>query len=668
MTYEGRAMDALVKKDGDSLNIVEENIKALKAILPDAFTEEGIDFDVLRQVLGDEVADGEEKYGLTWHGKKKARQIALTPSTGTLRPSVEESVDWETTRNLFIEGDNLEVLKILQRSYANKVKMIYIDPPYNTGKEFIYPDRFQDNLETYLKYTGQKAEGGYKNTSNTESSGRFHTNWLNMMYPRLKLAKTFLASSGVIFISIDEHEHANLIAVCNEIFGEENYVGSIAVVNNLKGRNDRKNVSTCHEYLVVYGGPDFESYGLPLTSEQLEQYKFEDDDGNRYALRDLRKRGGADKRTDRPKLFFPIYYNEVERTFSLERHSNRDTEILPRLSDGTDGCWRWGKTKVAENITRLNARYNKAKDRWTVEHRVYLNPELTFDELDEDEEVDDEDTNFERTSKSKSFWWGADISTDHAVRVFKDLFGGMSTDYPKSPKFIRRLLQMATRDDDLVLDFFGGFSTTAHAVIEENAADGGRRRYIIVQLPEPCAEKSDAFKKGYRKISEVGAERIRRVIAKTKSAYPNFDGDLGFRLFKLDSSNIRAWNPDASDLEQTLLDHAQHLVEGRSEQDVLYELLLKRGVDLTVPIEEKQIAGKTVYSIGYGVLFACLDETIAKDEIEALGQGITGWHKQLAPETDTQVVFRDSAFIDDIAKTNMTAILEQNGIAHVRSL
>ena len=663
------SMDKVTLQDGQSADIISENIDKLKELFPDAFSEGGVNFDVLRQLLGDAsvLDEAEEKYGLNWHGKKKARQIALTPSTGTLLPCPDDSVDWDTTQNLFIEGDNLEVLKLLQKSYANKVKMIYIDPPYNTGKEFIYPDKFQENLDTYLKYTGQKSGEGFKLSSNTESSGRYHTNWLSMMYPRLKLAKTFLASDGAIFISIDEHEHANLVAMCNEIFGEENYVASIAVVNNLKGRNDRKNVSTCHEYLVVYGGIDFQSYGLPLTPEQLEQYKFKDENGNRYALRDLRKRGGADKRTDRPKLFFPIYYNKSGKLFSLERQNDSDVEILPRLADGTDGCWRWGKAKVSENLSWLNARYSKPKDRWTVEHRVYLNPELTPGD-GEEEEVDDEDTSFERTSKSKSFWWGADISTDHAVRVFKGLFDGMSTDYPKSPKFVRRLLQMATRENDIVLDFFGGFSTTAHGVIEENLSDGANRRYILVQLPEPCAEKSAAFKKGYEKISDVGAERIRRTIEKARSQHPDYEGDLGFKYFKLDESNIRAWTPNPMDLEQTLLDHSEHLLEGRSKQDVLIELLIKRGIDLAVPIEEKNFSSKTLYSIGFGVLFACLDTSISADEVDELAQGIIEWHKELDPETDTHVFFRDSAFADDITKTNKAAILEQNGITHVRSL
>lgn len=661
------AMDKVTLQDGESANLVNENIEQLKAIFPEVFGEGGVDFDTLRQLLGDAriIDESEERYGIAWHGKKKARQVALTPSTGTLLPCPEESVDWDTTNNLFIESDNLEALKLLRKSYAGKIKLIYIDPPYNTGKEFIYPDRFQDNLDAYLKYTGQINEVGEKVSSETETAGRMHTNWLNMMYPRLKLAKGFLKKDGAICISIDEHEHVNLIAICNEIFGEENYVASISVVNNLKGRNDRKNVATCHEYMVIYGNPDFLSYGIPLTHDQLSEYKYSDESGNLYALRDLRKRGGADKRTDRPKLFFPIYYNQSTKVCTLERKSPDDVKIIPTLGDGTEGCWRWGTAKVSDNLSYLHPKYNKSKDRWGVEHRVYLNPSVLDDS---DEEDDDEDLGFERTSKSKSFWWGADVSTDYAGRVFKDLFDGMPTDYPKSPKLIQRILQMCTRDGDIVLDFFGGFCTTAHAVMEINAEENTSRKYIMVQLPEPCNEKSEALKAGYTNIAEVGKERIRRAAKKLKEQRPDHSGDLGFKVFKLAGSNIKAWCPDRFDLEASLFSHEEHLIEGRTEMDILYELLLKRGIELTSSIESREVLGKKIYSIGYGVVFACLNEKISKGESEDIAQEIIKWHSELSPASEAHVFFRDSAFGDDIVKTNMAAILEQNGITHVRSL
>jgi len=663
----------MTEQEGASLDVVGGNIQTLKAIFPDAFTEGKVDFDALRQLLGDAVDEDEEKYGLNWHGKKKARQIALTPSTGTLRPCPEESVDWDTTQNLFIEGDNLEVLKLLQKSYANKVKMIYIDPPYNTGKEFIYPDNFQDNLDTYLRYTGQKGEGGLKTSSNTESSGRYHTNWLNMMYPRLKIAKTLLSKDGVIFISIDEHEQSNLRAICDEIFGIENLVACITVINNMKGRNDKQNIATAHEYLLIYSNGEFVSNGIPLTEEQLKSYKYLDENGERYALRDLRKRGRPDRRQDRPKMYFPIYYNKESGECALERTSPIQIEITPKRGDKTDGRWRWGYDTVRENLNILHPKYSKQKNRWDIEHRVYLNPTIIMEPSDEES---DDDDNIQRTSKPKSFWWGGEISTDVASREFKKLFPGLNPDYPKSPFYIEKLLHMGSRPGDIILDFFAGYATTAHSIFSLNATSNNRN-FILVQLQEILDPSNNEQKETYNYclsndivplMSEVAKERIRRAAATIKEEHPDSGGDLGFKVFKLDSSNIRAWNPDRNDLEGTLYEHTEHLVAGRSEEDVLYELLLKRGVDLTVPIESKEIRGKTVYSIGYGVLFACLNAAINREEVEELAQGIADWHNELSPASDTQVVFRDSAFAGDVAKTNMTAILEQNGIKHVRSL
>lgn len=621
-------MDALKKEDGESLSIVEENIEALKAILPDAFTEDGIDFDVLRQLLGDDVADGEEKYGLTWHGKKKARQIALTPSTGTLRPCPEESLDWETTQNLFIEGDNLEVLKLLQKSYAGRVKMIYIDPPYNTGGEFIYPDRFQDNLDTYLKYTGQKTDEGFKISSNTESSGRYHTNWLNMMYPRLKLARTLLASDGIIFITIDDNEAANLRAVCNEIFGEENFLATVAWKHTQQSKNDERYFSRHKNDILVFKKSD-EMTGLsfPRTQEDNKNYSNPDNDPKGdWRTGDVRS----------PNLRQTLRYDIT----------TPSGKTIPPPEKG----WRWAKATIEEKIATGEIVFSPDETR--IIRKIYL--------------ADQEG----RTPEN--IWSGDRFGTTRAANSeIKKLFDDkVPFDTPKPTNLINSMMDLLHKENDfLILDFFAGSSSTAHAVMARNAQDGGTRRFVMVQLPEKVIdEKSDAAIMGYTDIAELSKERIRRAASEIKNQFSESNADLGFKVFKLGSSNIRAWNPDASDLEQTLLDHAEHLVEGRSEQDVLYELLLKRGVDLTVPIEEKEIAGKTVYSIGYGVLFACLDETIDKAEIEALGQGITDWHKELEPAADTQVVFRDSAFADDIAKTNMTAILEQNGIAHVRSL
>jgi adenine-specific DNA-methyltransferase len=628
-------MKQMTEQDGKSLDIVGENLDKLKIIFPEAFTEDGVDFEVLRQLLGDAVDDGEEKYGLNWHGKKKARQIALMPSLGTLRPCPEESVDWDTTQNLFIEGDNLEVLKLLQKSYANKVKMIYIDPPYNTGKEFIYPDRFQDNLDTYLRYTGQKDANGFKVSSNTESSGRYHTNWLNMMYPRLKLAKHLLRDDGLVFVSIDDNEVKHLLSLMDDIFGEENFVGSVCWKNKYGAGAKTKGFIEVHEYILCYSKTALINIESILSEEQMELYK---------KLRDgkYETRGGF--------VTQPLMTNSLDDRANLQYdiEYNGDT-ISPRKQ------WVWGKDRLLVAIENNEVIFKKKSNgEYSVRAKVYLRNE----------------NGVLRKGKPLSLLNGP--FNQGGTKEVADLMGENVFSFPKPSSLVRHFFGFTVNEKEesngIYLDFFSGSCSSAQAVLDLNKEDTGKRRYIMVQLPEPCNEKSEAFKAGYKTIAEIGKERIRRAATKIKEENPEYEGDLGFKVFKLDSSNIRAWNPDRSDLEQTLLDHTEHLVEGRSEEDILYELLLKRGVDLTVPIDEKIITGKTVYSIGYGVLFACLDIAISREEVEDLAGGIISWHTELKPAGDTQVVFRDSAFANDIAKTNMTAILEQHGIAHVRSI
>ncbi len=626
-------MDKMTEQEGASLDVVGENIQALKTIFPEAFTEDKIDFDALRQLLGDAVDEGEGKYGLNWHGKKKARQIALTPSTGTLRPCPEESVDWDTTQNLFIEGDNLEVLKLLQKSYANKVKMIYIDPPYNTGNEFIYPDKFQDNLDTYLKYTGQKGEEGFKTSSNTESSGRYHTNWLNMMYPRLKLAKNLLRNDGVIFISIDDTEQSNLRGICDEIFGADNFAANIVWQKKYSVSNDDPGIAAMHDHILVYRKTEAFNRGLfPRSDKTLSRYQNPDNDPRgKWASGEY---VSGKTKEERPTLWYPIKHPKTGEDvwpdpkavwrYSLEKH--REIELENRLYWGEDYSYK---------VPRLKRYLSEMKD------GVVPSTWWTFSEAGHNDEGQKETAN---------------------------LIGKKIFTTPKPIKLIKQMLILGAEKDDVILDFFAGSCASANAIIDYNREKEICLKFIMVQLPEPCDKKTEAAQAGYNNIADIGKERIRRAATKIKQEHPGYKGDLGFKVFKLDSSNIRVWNPDRNDLEGTLYEHTEHLVPGRSEVDVLYELLLKRGVDLTVPIESKEISGKTVYSIGYGVLFACLNSTINRDEVEELAQGIADWHNELSPASDTQVVFRDSAFADDVAKTNMTAILEQNGIAHVRSL
>lgn len=658
-------MEKLTKQDGMSLNMVDENLKALKNIFPEAFTEDGIDFEVLRQLLGDEVVEGEEKYGLNWFGKKMARQIALTPSMGTLRPCPEESVGWEETQNLFIEGDNLEVLKLLQRGYSGKIKMIYIDPPYNTGNEFIYPDKYKDNLDTYLLYTGQKSDEGFKTTSNTETSGRFHTNWLNMLYPRLKLARALLREDGVILVSLDDGEVSNAKKILDEVFGEENFAATLVFDRNRK--NDAKYFSVGHEYMLVY----FKNEQFLSDNSVILRGDKEGVDEVREIFENLRKEYGEDYSAIRNGLldFYSSIGNDDPR-LPLTRFRKVD-EKGPFRDDGNIN-WPGGGGPlydVKHPVTGKSCK--KPISGWR-----YPTPERFWEEVEKGRVVFGPDETTVPRVRTNLFENSNQVMVSvcysyaqTSANEFNALFDGERVfDNPKPIADLAKLISYLCGPDDIVMDYFSGSATTAHAVMLENARRDVKRRFVMVQLPEKCGPKSNAYKLGYSTIADIGKDRIVRAARTLQLEYPNFQGDLGFKVFKLDSSNIVAWHPDKADLEGTLIGHIDHLVPGRSEQDVLYELLLKRGVELTVPIEEKKVSGKSVYSIGFGALFACLDKNIERDQIEDLAQGIIDWHKELDPVSETQVVFRDSAFENDIAKTNITAILEQSGIKHVRSL
>ena len=612
-----------------SPDIVAQNIERLKEIFPEAYTEGKIDFEILKQLLGGAIDEREEKYGLNWHGKRRARQLALTPSTGTLRPCPEDSVDWDTTHNLMIEGDNLEVLKLLQKSYAGKVKLIYIDPPYNTGKDFVYPDDYRDNIKNYLELTGQVGGDGRKLSSNTEASGRFHTDWLNMMYPRLKLARNLLRDDGVIFVAIDEKEESNLRSLLNEVFGEENAVVGVVWEKRVSPANDAKWFSSDHDLILVYARNKdiWRPERLARNDEQIAYYKNPDND----------HRGPWNSATytcnktkdERPNLYYPI-----ANPYSGE-------EVWPKET----AVW-----KYAQDVTAQYLKENRLY--WGVDGRASF-PRIKLFLSDMENVV------------PRSVWSYTDAGhTQEATSELKALFGGSQVfDSPKPVRLLRRIIDVSgIKDGDIVLDFFAGSATTGHAVMEIAADDSRSVRFILVQLPEPT-DRED-----YPTIAEISKERLRRAGKKIREENPMFAGDLGFRVFKLASTNIREWDPDRDDLPKTLQESVEHLKIDRTEADILFEVLLKLGLDLTVPIEQKTIAGKTVYSIGGGTLIVCLAEKIGRDEIEPIAHGIAAWHKQLAPVGDTTVVFRDSAFTDDVAKTNLIAILQQHGLATVRSL
>ncbi|KAF5886203.1 site-specific DNA-methyltransferase [Rhizobium sp. PEPV16] len=615
-----------------SADIVWENLSALRSLFPDAFREGKIDFDVLKQLLGDAVDDRDEKYGLNWHGKRKARQIALAPSVGTLLPCPEESVDWENSRNLMIEGDNLEVLKLLQKSYAGKVNFIYIDPPYNTGRDFIYPDDFRDNIKNYLAITGQVDSNGSKSTTNSESSGRFHTAWLNMMYPRLKLAHRLLSSDGAIAISVDDGELDNVRMITSEIFGEENFLAQIIWRKRSTPPND-KIIGANHDYILLFS-KSIDSVRLNLrerSEEQVARYRnIDQHPKGPWASGDLMAnvKGGRYVAS----LHFPII------------NPNNGEEHLP----GTNGNWRFSKETI-DKLLRNNEIYFGEDGLGKPKLKRFL------------ADVKDGVT-------YPTIWDFVPLNTSGSNEM-REIFGDATIfESPKPVGLIEELLRLGTDRNSTCMDFFAGSSTLAHATMSLNAGDQGSRRFLCVQLPEAVPSGSEAAKRGFSTIAELSKERIRRAGEKIRRAVPTQSGDTGFRVFKLAQSNIRAWEPVPSDLEGTLLANAEHIVQGRTEQDILCELLLKLGLDLCVPIQKKQIAGKSVHAIGGGALMACLADGLSKDVVESLSAGIVAWWKQLAPAVDTRVVFKDSGFADDVAKTNMAAILNQNGILDVRSL
>ena len=609
----------------------------------------GVDFDTLRQLLGDAVDAGAEKYGLDWQGKRQARRLALTPSTGTLRPCPEDSVNWDTTRNLLIEGDNLEVLKLLQKSYASKVGLIYIDPPYNTGKDFIYPDNYKDSIKNYLQITGQADANDRILTSNTERSGRFHTNWLNMMYPRLCLAHTLLSDDGVIFASIDDNEMHNLRTLLALVFSEDNFVDVFPVRSNPRGNQARKLTASEHEYVLVFAKNIAHLRPLGFAADPAD-YKKSDARGT-YREIGLRKRGAGARRNDAPNEYFPIFYNPNIQELQVDCFPE-SIAIFPKLSDGTDGRWRWSKETVIRKKDTLIARPVKRR-----------NGNTEYDVFEKDYLSDS------KRRKIKSMFLDSQFNYENGTEEIRDLFEGKKVmDYPKPLALLTHIIGSYHAKAGIVMDFFAGSMTVAHAVLNLNATDCGERRFITVQLPEPVANFTDAAQAGYKTIADVGKDRLRRAGNKVKQDKPEFTGDLGFRVFKLDSSNIKSWEPNLNDLEQSLFDHVDPIKEDRDEDDILYEVLLKLGFDLCVTVERRGIAGKRVSMVNDGALIACLAEEIRPAEVEGLALGIVNWHAEQDNTDNVTILFRDNAFIDDIAKTNLMEILRQHGCKDVRSL
>lgn len=637
-------------------NKADENYRKLAELFPNAVTEtidengevvRAIDKDVLMQEIAVKVVDGrEERYQFTWPDKKKSVLLANAPISKTLRPCREESVDFDNTENLYIEGDNLEVLKLLQETYLGKIKMIYIDPPYNTGNDFVYEDDFAQSTEEYLAGSGQFDEDGNRMVQNTESNGRFHTDWLNMIYPRLRLAKDLLTDDGVIFVSIDSNEVANICKILNEAFGSDNCMGIIANTNNPKGRSDDKYIATAHEYLVVYAKDIsvVEWYGFEPTEEIIKRYNKVDSVGKRYREIDLRKTGENDLREDRPNLFYYFYYSEATADFYPDRADyvkDGYIQIKPQREDGKEGNWRWGIDTAKKQIADLIPKFMPSRKVWGVMQKDYLEGRALV--------------------KPTSSWTFKDVNSERGTEEFIELgFDKRIFPKPKPLGTIRRCLKLATSGNCIVLDFFSGSATTAHAVMQLNAEDGGHRKFIMVQLPEETDEKSEAYKAGYKNICEIGKERIRRAGKKIKEDSPlTTQGlDTGFRVLKCDTSNMKDvyYRPD--EVEQTLFDnYADNIKNDRTPEDLLFQVMLDLGILLSSKIEETTIAGCKVFNVADGFLYACFDSNVSDEVVTAI-----------ANEQPYYAVFRDSGMASDSVLTNFDQIFAAISPSTVRKV
>ena len=611
-------MDKLKMQTADG---TMQNIERIAQLFPNCVTEVmkdgketlAIDFDRLRQELSDHVVEGnDERYQFTWPDKRKAQLAANAPISATLRPCREESVDFDTTGNLYIEGDNLDVLKCLKETYSGKIKMIYIDPPYNTGNDFVYNDDFAESASEYLANSGQYDDQGNRLVTNTESNGRYHTDWLNMIYPRLKVARDLLTDDGVIFISIDENEITNMRKISDEVFGEQNFVGTVIWERAFAPKNDAKYFSDSHDYIVVYAKSlnNFSIGKLPRTEEANARYKNPDNDPRGPWTPD----------------------NLTVKTYS----ANNDYPILTpggRIVNPSHGsCWRVSKERFQELVQ---------------DNRIYFG---------------DEGNNVPRLKRFLSeiqdgmtpitLWKFQDVGHNQEGRQeLKKLFDDKGYfDGPKPIRLMSRVLQIAnTNKDSIILDFFSGSATTAHAVMQMNAEDGGNRKFILVQLPEQTDAKSEAYKAGYQNICEIGKERIRRAGKKIKAENPNATAlDTGFRVLKLaDSNMLDFYYSPAEVVQQDLFAQADNIKSDRTPEDLLFQVMLELGVLLDSKIEVQQVAGKQIYNVADGFLIACFDKGVTDEVITAIAKQ----HPQYA-------VLRDSSYADDSTATNFEQLFK----------
>ncbi len=606
-----------------SPDLTDGNIARIRDLFPGCVSETkdengklrlAVDFDQLRQELSDEIVEGpQERYRLDWPGKREALLSANIPIAKTLRPCREESVDFDTTQNLFIEGDNLDALKLLQETYLGKVKMIYIDPPYNTGKDFIYEDDFSENADEFLKRSNQKDEEGNRLIANTEANGRFHSDWLSMLYPRLKLARNLLQDEGVIFISIDDKEQENLKKICDEIYGTENYRGTLIWQHSIQPKGYSGTFSVHHNFIFCYAKSD--SYvlaNIPRTDEHNKNYSNPDNDPNGPW-----RSGDVRNALYRPNLVYDI------------------TTPSGKIIRAPEKGWRWSKETVEQKMSTGEIIFSADETR--IIRKIYL------------------DTLEGRTPETLLL--AKEVgSTRDAANEIKALFdGGQPFDTPKPTKLLGHLVRLSgATKNDLILDFFAGSATTAHAVMQLNAEDGGNRKFIMVQLPEPCDEKTEAFKAGYKTIAEISKERIRRAGQKILEGdcHKDWNQDIGFRVLKIDTSNMADVYYTPQETKQSdLLAAVDNIKPGRdSPEDLLFQVLVDWGVDLTLPIRRQTIQGKTIFFVNHEPydLIACFDEGITEELV-----------RELAACKPLRVVFRDNGFASDAVKINVDQIFRQ---------
>ncbi|WP_419031763.1 site-specific DNA-methyltransferase [Holdemanella porci] len=642
------------KMDGLSLNLEKNNIDKIKELFPEAVEEGKINFDMLRAMLGDEVDDSREKYQFTWNGKAKSIKLAQTPSSATLRPCKGKSKNWDTTENLYIEGDNLEVLKQLQKTYYGKIKMIYIDPPYNTGNDFVYNDSFSNSLDNYKEQTNQSS------SSNPESSGRFHTDWLNMIYPRLILSKNLLTNDGVIFISIGQDELNNLINLCDEVFGENNRISVISRTMK-SGGGKGQFFSPNIDYILVYARDKsmLTKFRVPTSSQLLKTYyKNIEISGERKGQRYGEERiyvAGLDARPNqRYWIKCPDGSFVIPPKGKVPNKIVEGEKVIPE--DG-DGCWKWTYETFLENKNKGNIVFKETStsalqdengntSKYNLYNKVWLSDK-------EGSVPGNLISNFENRLSSKEL---------------KEL--SIPFDFAKPVSLIKYLLSMNDKKDEIILDFFSGSSSTAQAVMEMNVQDNGSRKYIVVQLPEICDEKSDAYKAGYKNICEIGEERIRRageqIKAEWEKEHPSdglfgseeqFTTDIGFKVFKLDSTNVNEWDPNMKlDEKELSMRLGEVFKEGRSKEDILYEIMLKYGV-FDKQVEEININGKTMYRVGKRYMIVCLEDSITSEDVKSIGE--------LSPKT---VIFNEAGFNNDNDKINATYNLKQCGVEDIKCI